>query len=160
MRLPGRETNWADGVQPLVDALSQLRQASPRSADATDRAGSGRFTADGDGSSQSVRVLRTSRPVAAGDVTRLSLHLENDDDQPDECTLYVTDLDWPFRGSGSRRRTCVCHRTPPAFPAAGRPTSRLRCEFRATLPTGWYTGLLQTDDGEALRALVQVRVGQ
>ena len=81
---------------------------------------------------ESLGVLQTSRPVAAGDVSRLSLHLENDDAEPDECALCVTDLIGP-RATGSRRRTFMCRRTRRTSPAAGRPMSRLRCGSRAKL---------------------------
>jgi hypothetical protein len=145
------------GVQPLVDALAQLlkipsgqlMQLIARTP-ATDRSG--------DGASQSIRVLGTSQPVAAGDVTRLLLTLENDDDQPDQCGLYVTDLVGP---SGARLPASHVRVSPNPARIPGQASTDIRIEVRIPSGTtpGWYSGLLQADDGEALRALIRVQVG-
>ncbi|HEU4692517.1 MAG TPA: hypothetical protein VFS23_29345 [Vicinamibacterales bacterium] len=162
--LPGALPGSAqlDGrVQPLVDALSQLLKvpAGQLTQLIFQTPSPSSMPGDGDGRSQSVRVLRTLQPVAAGEVTRLSLHLENDDDQPDECELYMTDLIGP---SGSRLPASHVRVSPNPTRIAGHGSADVQIEVRIPSGTaaGWYTGLLQTDDGEDLRALVQVRVGQ
>jgi hypothetical protein len=155
--LPGSQQ--LDGrVPPLVDALAQLLKVPP--AQLTQLIfQTPSSPGEGDGGSQSVRVLRTLQPVAAGEVTRLSLHLENDDDQPDECGLYVTDLIGP---SGARLPASHLRVSPNPTRVAGHGAADVQIEVRIPSGTaeGWYTGLLQTDDGEDLRALVQVRVGR
>ena len=156
--LPGSEQ--LDGrVQPLVDALSRLLKVPPGQLTQLIFQTPSSSPGAEDGSSQSVRVLRTPHPVAAGSVTRLSLHLENDDDQPDECGLYVTDLIGP---SGARLPASHVRVSPNPTRIAGHGSADVQIEVRIPSGTaaGCYTGLLQTDDGEDLRALVQVRVGQ
>lgn len=146
-------------VQPLIEALSQLLKVPPGQLTQLILQTPAAIPSDGEGSSQSVRVLRTMRPVSAGDVTRLSLHLENDDDQPDDCGFYVTDLIGP---SGSRLPASHVRVSPNPVRIAGHGSADIQIEVRVPsgTATGWYTGLLQSDDGEDLRALVQVRVGQ
>ncbi len=146
-------------VQPLVDALSQLLRVPAGQLTQLIFQTPSSMPADGNGSSESVRVLRTSQPVPAGEVTRLSLHIDNDDDQPDECGLYVTDLIGP---SGSRLPASHVRVSPNPTRIAGHGSADVQIEVRIPSGTaaGWYTGLLQTDDGEDLRALVQVRVGR
>ena len=145
-------------VQPLVDALSQLLKVPAGHLTQLILQTPMTAPADGEGSAESVRVLRTSQPVSAGDVTRLLLHLENDDEQPDECGLYVTDLIGP---SGSRLPASHVRVSPNPARISGHGSTDIQIEVRVPSGTaaGWYTGLLQTDDGEALRALVRVRVG-
>ena len=143
-------------VQSLVDGLSRLVNLPP-----------GQLTqlinqavrAEDNGTCESVRVLQSSRAAAAGDVSRLSLHLENDDAEPDECILCVTDLIGP---SGHRIPSSHVRVSPQPAHIPGSASAEIQIEVRipSGTPAGWYTGLLQTDDGEALRALVQVRVGR
>jgi len=146
------------GVQPLVDALAQLFQV-PSGQLMQLIAGTPATQGGGDGDSRSIRVLSTSRPVAAGDVTHLLLNLENDDDRPDECGLHVTDLVGP---AGARLPSSHVRVSPnPArIPAHGSTEIRVEIRIPSGTAPGGYTGLLQADDGEALRALMEVRVSQ
>jgi hypothetical protein len=146
-------------LQYLVDALSRLvNLPSGQLMELIGQAPAGIQAGDAR-ASESLGVLQTSRPVAAGDVSRLSLHLENDDAEPDECTLCVTDLIGP---SGHRIPASHVRVSPHPANLPGRGSADVQIEVRipSETPTGCYTGLLQTDDGEALRALVRVRVGR
>jgi hypothetical protein len=118
----------------------------------------GAIQANDSGTGESLRVLETPRPVAAGDVSRLSLHLENDDAEPDDCVLCVTDLIGP---SGHRIPASHVRVSPQPATIPGRGSVEIQIEVRipSTASTGVYTGLLQTDDGESLRALIRVRLG-
>jgi hypothetical protein len=111
------------------------------------------------GPGESLRVLETPRPVAAGDVSRLSLHLENDDAEPDQCVLCVTDMIGP---SGHRIPASHVRVSPLPATIPGHGSVEIQIEVRipSAASTGLYTGLLQTDDGESLRALIRVRVGR
>jgi hypothetical protein len=146
------------GVQPLVDALARLLKIAP--AQLLQLITQAPAIQSGqDGNAQSIRILGTSHPVAAGDVTRLLLNLENDDEQADECGIHVTDLIGP---SGDRLPASHLRVSPnPArIPAHGAADIRIEVRIPSGTAAGWYTGLLQTDDGESLRALVQVQVGR
>lgn len=146
-------------VQPLVDALLGFLKVPPDQLVQLIGQIPGVTRPGGERNGQSMRVLRTPHSATAGDLTRLSLHLENDDDQPDECGFYVTDLIGP---SGSRLPASHVRVSPNPVRIAGRGSADVQIEVRIPSGTtaGWYTGLLQTDDGEDLRALVQVLVGQ
>ena len=147
----------AGGVQPLVDALARLLKIPPGQLMQLITQIPAAPGGDG-GSSQSIRVLGSPQPVAAGDVTRLLLNLENDDDQPDECGFSVTDLVGP---SGNRLPASHVRVSPNPVRIPARGSADVRIEVRVPSGTaaGAYTGLLQSDDGEALRALVQIRIG-
>jgi hypothetical protein len=109
------------------------------------------------GTRDTVLVLRAARPVSAGGVANVSLRLANDAADPDDCTLHVTDLIGP---SG--------HRIPAAHVRISPRTLRIQegssvdvlIEIRvpSSATSGGYTGLLQADDGEGLRALIQLAV--
>jgi hypothetical protein len=108
---------------------------------------------------ESLRVLEALRPVPAGDVARLSLHLENDDAEPDACVLCVTDLIGPsgHRIPASHVRVLP---QPATIPGHGSVETQIEVRIPSAASSGLYTGLLQTDDGESLRALIRVRVGR
>ena len=114
---------------------------------------------DGGGSREGVPLLRAARPVTAGDVAHLSLRLRNDDTEHDECTLCVTDL---IGASGNRIPASHVRVSPqPArIPGGGSADVQIEIRVPSRTPAGCYTGLVQTDDGEALRALVQLTVTQ
>jgi hypothetical protein len=106
-----------------------------------------------------VLLLRPSQPIKAGAVATVPLRLVNDHIDTDECFLVATDL---IGISGYRiPASHVCVFPSPVRIAAG-DSMEIRIEVRipSTTPAGHYTGLLQTDDGEALRALMIITVAQ
>jgi hypothetical protein len=110
------------------------------------------------GTKEAVLLLRAPGTVAPGDVAEVSLSLQNDGTEADRCTLYATDL----IGIVGHRIPASClrvHPNPAYIPAGG--SSDFQIEIRVPSETrpGRYTGLLQTDDGETLRALIQLTVG-
>jgi hypothetical protein len=110
-------------------------------------------------SDATVLLLRPSQPVKAGAVATVPLRLINDHTDTDECVLVATDL---IGISGYRiPASHVCVFPSPVRIGAG-DSIEVRIEVRipSATPAGHYTGLLQTDDGEALRALVIVTVAQ
>jgi hypothetical protein len=143
--LPGLGTGALSGYAANV---SQLINKIP-----------GAIQANDSGAGESLRVLETPRPVAAGDVSRLSLHLENDDAEPDDCVLCVTDMIGP---SGHRIPASHVRVSPQPATIPGHGSIEIQIEVRipSAASAGLYTGLLQTDDGESLRALIRVRVGR
>jgi hypothetical protein len=112
--------------------------------------------ADG-GGRETVLVVGAAGPVTAGEMARASLRLSNDDTETDDCALYVTDLIGP---SGHRIPACHVRVSPcPAhIPGGGSADIQVEIRVPSGVGTGCYTGLLQSDDGEALRALVKVTV--
>ena len=145
------------GVQPLVESLAQLLRTPP---DQLMQVITETFASqgDGNGSSQSVRVLCASQSVVAGEVARLVLNLENDDDQPDECAVHVTDLVGPSGGRIPASHVRVLP-SPARIPPHGSTDIRIEVRIPSGTLAGCYTGLLQSDDGDAVRALIQVFVG-
>jgi hypothetical protein len=113
-------------------------------------------TRDG-GNTETVLSLQASRSVPAGDVAYLSLRLVNDDAEKDECALVATDL---IGVSGHRIPASHVRVSPnPAsIPAEGSTDIQIEVRVPSGTPAGCYTGLLQADDGESVRALVHVTV--
>lgn len=146
------------GVEPLVNALAPLLKTAPGQLLQLITQAPAVQGRD-DGNAQAIRILGTSQPVAPGDVTRLLLNLENDDDQADECEIHLTDLIGP-----SGHRLPAAHvrvsPNPSRIPPHGAADIRIEIRIPSGTRPGWYTGLLQADDGESLRALVQVQVGR
>ena len=146
------------GVEPLVNALAPLLKIAPGELlQLITQAPA--IQGGEDGNAQAIRILGTPQPVAAGEVTRLLLNLENDDDQADECGIHVTDLIGPsgHRLPASHVRVSP---NPSRIPAHGAADIRVEVRIPSGTAPGWYTGLLQTDDGESVRALVRVQVGR
>ena len=111
------------------------------------------------GSTETVLLLRSSQPVDAGGVARVSLRLANDDSEKDECVLTSTDL----IGLSGHRIPCSHVRISPVraiIPAQGATEIAIEVRVPSGTPAGNYTGLVQADDGEPLRALVIVSVAQ
>lgn len=106
---------------------------------------------------EAVLVLRAPGPVAAGDVAHISLSLENDG-EADHCTLYATDL-IGIAGHRIPASSVRVQPNPTNIPAAGSTPVQIDIRVPGETCAGRYTGLLQTDDGESLRALIQIAVG-
>jgi hypothetical protein len=106
---------------------------------------------------QSVRLLQAGRPVPPGDVAQVSLRLMNDDTEADECVLVATDL---IGISGYRIPASHVRISPHPARIQGGGAADVQIQIRVPsgAPSGCYTGLLQTDDGESLQALIQVTV--
>jgi hypothetical protein len=102
-------------------------------------------------------ALQVARPVRPGAAARVSLTLENGEAAPDECTLYVTDLIGP---AGGRIHASHVRVSPNLVTIPGRGAASVQIEIRvpSRTPAGRYTGLVQTDDGELLRALLHLTV--
>jgi hypothetical protein len=116
--------------------------------------------ASGSGSKvASLLVLKAAAPVKPGDMALLSMRLVNDDSEADDCTIFVTDL---IGASGGRIPSTHVRVFPrcASIPPAG--TAEVSIEVRVPSGTleGCYTGLLQSDDGESLRALIHVTVSR
>src|SRR5262245_1579503 len=114
----------------------------------------------GAGSANTERVLTLRAPgtVAAGDVAYILLGLQNDDDEADECSLYATDL----IGAGGQRIPAShvrVHPNPARIPSAGAIDVQVEISVPRETRVGQYTGLVQIDEGETWRALIQVTVG-
>jgi hypothetical protein len=110
------------------------------------------------GKKEGVLLLHAPGTVAAGDVAYISLGLENDDKEADECTLYATDL-IGIAGHRIPASHVRVHPNPVRIPASGSNDVQIEIRVPSETPAGRYRGLLQTDDGESLRALIQVTVG-
>lgn len=134
------------GVPP--DRLSRLVTQTPADSNAR-----------GNGSSATVLLLTSSQAVGAGGVARVSVRLANDDTEKDECVLTSTDL----IGLSGNRIPCSHVRISPVraiIPAQGATDIAIEVRIPSGTPAGNYTGLVQADDGEPLRALVIVSVAQ
>jgi len=145
-------------TRSLIDTLVQvLGQRSDRLAQLVAQTAAASGTPN-DGNTETVLLLRARQPVQAGDVAQMSLRLMNDDSAKDECALFATDL-IGFSG----RRIPASHvrvsPNPTSIPAEGSTDVQVEVRVPSGTPAGCYTGLLQTEDGDSLRALVQVRVG-
>ena len=106
-----------------------------------------------------VLLLRAAHEVSPGDIAHISLRLENDDSEADECILCATDL----AGAPGYRIPAAHVRAipqPVRVPGAGSAEVQIEVRVPSDTPPGLYTGLVQVDDGESLRALVQVIVRQ
>jgi len=113
----------------------------------------------GNGIAENVLLLRSSQPVEAGGVARLPLRLVNDDTAEDECGLVFTDL----IGINGNRIPASHVRVSPGrtkVPSHGSADVTIEVRVPSGTPAGNYTGFVQADDGEALRALVTVSVAQ
>jgi hypothetical protein len=110
------------------------------------------------GNKEGVLLLRAPGTVAAGDVAYISLGLENDDKEADECSLYATDL---IGISGHRipASHVRVHPNPARIPASGSKDVQIEIRVPSETRPGRYTGLLQSDDDDSLRALIQITVG-
>jgi hypothetical protein len=106
----------------------------------------------------SIHCLQPPRPVQAGDVAHLSLQLVNDDTEKDECVLVASDL---IGASGRRIPASHVAISPnsAAIPGGGSTSVQIEVRVPSGMAPGCYTGVLQADDGESLRALVHVVVG-
>jgi hypothetical protein len=150
---------FPEQVQPLVETLARLLNLPP--GQLTQLIGQTRtgIQADNTGTGESVDVLRSPQGVMAGNAARLSLHVENDDAESDKCALFVTDLLGP-----SGHRIPVSHvrvsPQPLSIPAGGSVAVQIEVRVPSGTPAGDYTGLVQADDGQALRTLIQVRVNR
>jgi hypothetical protein len=113
-------------------------------------------TRDG-GNTETVLSVQAPRSVPAGDVAYVSLRLMNDDAEKDECALVATDL---IGVSGHRIPASHVRVSPnPAsIPAEGSTDVQVEVRVPSGTQAGCYSGLLQADDGESVRALVHVTV--
>ena len=98
------------------------------------------------------------RLATAGEVAHVSLSLRNDNAETIHCALCATDL---IGVSGHRIPASHLRVSPnPAgIPAAGSTDVQIEIRVPSGTPAGRFTGLLQSDDGESVRALVQLIVG-
>ena len=130
-------------AQALIEALplqEMLRSQDPRRAN------------------QVLPVLLATQPVDTGGLAQVSLRVRNDDTEADHCRLYATDLLGPAgRAIPAAHVLVTLH--PAVIPAGETAEARIEIRVPSGLPHGRYTGLLQTDDGESLRALIQIAVG-
>jgi hypothetical protein len=110
------------------------------------------------GKKEGVLLLRAPGTVAAGDVAYISLGLENDDKEADECTLYATDL-IGIAGHRIPASHVRVHPNPARIPASGSKDVQIEIRVPSETRPGRYTGLLQSDDDDSLRALIQITVG-
>jgi hypothetical protein len=110
------------------------------------------------GNMEGVILLGAPGRVAAGDVAYISLGLENDSQEPDECILYATDL-IGIAGHRIPASHVRVHPNPAKIPASGSNDVQVEIRVPSETPAGRYTGLLQTEEGESLRALIQLTVG-
>jgi hypothetical protein len=144
----------------LVDTFVRLLERQPGQLPDLLRQTSAADGGRGDsGNNESVLLLRSAQPVTAGEVAHVSLTLKNDAPETDQCTLCATDL----IGAGGRRIPGSHVRllpSPISIPAEGSTDVQIEIRVPSGTPAGCYTGLLQTDDGESLRALVHVTVGR
>ena len=103
-------------------------------------------------------VPAAPRPARAGEVAHVSLSLKNDNAETIHCALCATDL---IGVSGHRIPASHLRVSPnPAgIPAAGSTDVQIEIRVPSGTPAGRFTGLLQSDDGESVRALVQLTVG-
>ena len=103
-------------------------------------------------------VPAAPRPATAGEVAHVSLSLKNDNAEAIHCALCATDL---IGVSGHRIPASHLRVSPnPAgIPAAGSTDVQIEIRVPSGTPAGRFTGLLQSDDGESVRALVQLTVG-
>jgi hypothetical protein len=108
--------------------------------------------------SQASIVLDAPRLATAGEVGHVSLSLRNVNAETNQCALYATDL---IGVSGHRIPASHLRVSPnPAsIPPAGSTDVQIEIRVPSGTPAGRYTGLLQSDDGESVRALVQLTVG-
>ncbi len=108
---------------------------------------------------KSVLVLQGAGPVRPGDLAHVSLRLMNDDSEAGECALFVTDLIGP-----SGQRIPATHVRVSPSRASVPPAGSVEVDIEVRVPSGvldgCYSGLLQTDDGESLRALLHVTVSR
>lgn len=115
-------------------------------------------TVAGGGNTATVLLLYAPRPAMAGEVAHVLLSLKNNDTKTDECALSASDL---IGVSG--HRIPVSHvrvsPNPASIPAAGSTDVQIEIRIPSAISAGRYTGLLQVDGGESLRALVQLTVG-
>ena len=114
-------------------------------------------TRDGE-HTETVLSVQAPRSVPAGDVANLSLRLMNDDAEKDECALVATDL----IGVAGHRIPASHVRVSPnpaSIPAEGATDIQIEVRVPTGTPAGCYTGLVQADDGESVRALMHVTVG-
>lgn len=109
------------------------------------------------GATESVLLLHAVRPVPAGGVAQVPFRLSNDDEEPDECTLCATDL---VGASGCRIPASHVRvlPQPTRLPGGGSADVHIEIRVPSGTPAGHYTGLVQTDDGETVRALIRIRV--
>jgi hypothetical protein len=109
------------------------------------------------GETDGVLLLHAARPVPAGGVAQVPFRLSNDDGEPDECTVCATDL---VGASGYRIPASHVRVSPqPArLPGGGSADVQIEIRVPSGTPAGHYTGLVQTDDGEAVPALIRIRV--
>jgi hypothetical protein len=144
-------------ARSLVDTLVRVLGERPdRLAQLVTQA-TGASEARASGSTATVLLLRSPQPVQAGEVARVPLRVVNDDTEKDECVLVSTDL----IGLSGHRIPASHVRvspTPASIPAEASADVAIEVRVPSGTPAGSYTGLLQTDDGEALRALVIVTV--
>ena len=98
------------------------------------------------------------RPATAGEVAHVSLSLKNDNAETIHCALCATDL---IGVSGHRIPASHLRVSPnPAsIPVGGSTDVQIEIRVPSGTPAGRFTGLLQSDDGESVRALVQLTVG-
>ena len=103
-------------------------------------------------------VPAAPRLARAGEVAHVSLSLKNDNAEAIHCALCATDL---IGVSGHRIPASHLRVSPnPAgIPAAGSTDVQIEIRVPSGTPAGRFTGLLQSDDGESVRALVQLTVG-
>jgi hypothetical protein len=148
-------------VQSLVDALSSLVGVpSDRLSELISQLPAG-IPSEDLGASKSVGVLvgvlKALQPVTPGQVSRIPLHLANDNAEADECSLWSTDLIGP---SGRRIPAAHVRVIPQPIRVPGGGSTDIQIEVRVPSETaaGDYTGLLQSDDGNAVRALVHISV--
>jgi hypothetical protein len=163
--LPGARTSRANVEQlrqqarSLVDTFVQLVGQPPEQLAGLVSQTAAYSGAAGGGKTATMLLLSPPQPVKAGNVARVTLRLENDDTETDECLLYATDL---IGASGHRipASHLGIFPHPVRIPGGGSADVQIDVRVPSGAPAGCYTGLLQTDDGELLRALVQVTVGQ
>jgi hypothetical protein len=144
----------------LVDTVVQLIGQRPEQlAGLVNQTGAYSGAEGGGGKTATLLLLAASRPVKAGDVACVKLRLENDDTETDECVLYATDL---IGAAGHRIPASHLGVFPDRarIPGGGLADVQIEIRVPSGTPGGCYTGLLQVDDGEYLRALVQLTVSQ